>query len=784
MRLLALTASAESASLTLGEAWNKVVYGVSWFFGNLSPAFVWAVLGLLICGAFIGYHWYCLRPRPHSLEWIALAEERSAPRRLTLTLPRHPMERRDVLPLLLLTAVYAATAFFRLGNLYAPQSVQPFMERETIAWELEQEVTLAGVGWYTRIGTGTYSLEVSADGENWTALQDVDEVWEDGAWRAKLSGEDTANKSTRVAYYWQEVSSGAGPGSVRSVRQAYNTLLKWHHITVEDGGIQAKYFRLTGIPETGHGPMELGELVLYDESDRRLAVSASAAGALLDEQDMVPDHSTYMDSSYFDEIYHPRTALEHLNNAYPYEVSHPPLGKLIISVGIMIFGMVPFGWRFMGALFGVLMVPILYIFLKNLFGKTSVALCGAALFTFDFMHLVQTRIGTIDTYGVFFILVSYYFMYRWLAVLAGKKLRHYILPLFLSGLFWGVGCASKWTVVYAGAGLALLWLLGMIFKAGDWQDAERDARLASPPPKVRREVTEALFLEAPPPWERPQTPSFAFHVFGTVILSVIFFVLIPVCIYTVSYFPYAAASGNAGGFPGMAREAVMWPLTRLPEHLGRLPEYLDGLAAEGKTPGLLDRIDGFFQVIPSSSANPVDIMLKNQHFMFTYHQGVHSPHPYESYWYQWIFDGRPILYFRDLDVPGVKSLFASFNNPLVSWAGLLAFFAVAVQTVRRKCGKGLFILIALLSQFVPWLPIGRTLFAYHYFPTVLFLCFAIAYLMDDMMTRKRTGYKLAVYGFTGCTAVLYALFYPELIGLYVPTWYAQFFLRWFPSWPL
>ena len=60
------------------------------------------------------------------------------------------------------------------------------------------------------------------------------------------------------------------------------------------------------------------------------------------------------------------------------------------------------------------------------------ALCGAALFTFDFLHLVQTRIATIDTYGVFFILVSYYFMYRWLAVPAGKRLRHYVLPLFHS----------------------------------------------------------------------------------------------------------------------------------------------------------------------------------------------------------------------------------------------------------------------------------------------------------------------------------------------------------------
>ena len=756
MRLLALTASTESASLTLGEVWDQAVYGVSWFFGNLSPAFVWAVLGLLACGAFLGYHWYCLRPRPHSLEWIAMAEERSRPRRLTLTIPRHPMERRDVLPLLLLTAVYAATAFFRLGDLSAPQSAAQLRQGDSFAFSYEQPVTVDKLSFYTSLGTGTYKLE-----------------WLDGDGR------------------WQSVV----------LDQAYNTLFKWQvlDLTAVDssgkapegdalpiGSVTASRFRLTVSGAPRAEGLWLAELALWsgeapcpvpDEVEE-------GAEALFDEHGLWSAKATYMNSSYFDEIYHPRTALEHLNNIYPYEVSHPPLGKLIISVGVMLFGMVPFGWRFMGTLFGVLMVPVLYIFLKNLFGRVSVALCGTALFTFDFMHLVQTRIATIDTYGVFFILASYYFMYRWLSVPAGKKLRHYILPLFLSGLFWGVGCASKWTVVYAGAGLALLWLLGMIFKAGDWREAERDARLAAPSAKVSKEVAEALFLETTPPWERPQVPSFAVHVWGTVFLSVIFFVLIPVCIYTVSYFPYALAKGNEGGFLGMAQESLTWPFTSLPDYLGQLPGYLEGLAADGKAPGLLDRIDGFFQVIPGSSANPVDIMLKNQHFMLTYHQGVHSSHPYESYWYQWIFDGRPILYYRDLDVPGVKSLFASFNNPLVSWAGLSAFFAVAVQTVRRRCGKGLFILIAVLSQFVPWLSIGRTLFAYHYFPTVLFLCFAIAYLMDDMMSRKRTGYKLAVYGFTGCAAALYAVFYPELIGLYVPTWYAQYFLRWFPSWPL
>ena len=769
-QLLALAAQPSpgpsgEARLTVGEAWDAVVYGVSWFFGNLSPAFAWAILGIAVCAAFFVYYWYCLLPRPHSLEWIAMSEERAKPRRMTLTLPHHPMERRDVLPVLLLTAVYACTAFFQLGDFNVPQSAAQFQQGDSTEFSYDRPVVVDTISFYTSLGTGYYTLE-----------------WEDE------NGE------------WQELK----------LDQPYNSLFKWRTLDLSKvdrsgleigaenkneaeepvGAVTASRFRLTASSAPREEGLWLAELALWysGKAAPQPDHMDEGAAALFDEHEFWSDKYTYMNSSYFDEIYHPRTALEHLNNIYPYEVSHPPLGKLIISLGILMFGMVPFGWRFMGALFGVLMVPVLYVFLKNLFGKTPVALCGTALFTFDFMHLVQTRIATIDTYGVFFILVSYYFMYRWLAVPAGKKLRCYILPLFLSGLFWGIGCASKWTVVYAGAGLALLWLLGMVFKAGDWREAENRARLESAPPELRQEVLEALFREEAPPWERPQVPSFAVHVWGSIGLSVVFFVLIPVCIYTASYFPYAAARGSTAGFWGMAGQSLSWLFDTLPQHLDKLPAHMEQLAqamaAEGRTPGLLDRIDGFFNVIPGDSSNPVDIMLKNQHFMLTYHQGVHTPHPYESYWYQWIFDGRPILYYRDLEVPGMKSLFASFNNPLVSWAGLAAFFGVAVQTVRRKCGKGLFILIAVLSQFVPWLPIGRILFAYHYFPTVLFLCFAIAYLMDDMMSRKRAGYRLAVYGFTGCAVGLYAVFYPELIGIYVPTWYAQYFLRWFPSWPL
>ena len=158
IRLLALAASAspapeENATLTFQEMWDTVVYGVTWFFTNLSPAFVWAVFGLAVCGAFFGYYWFCLRPRPHSLEWIAMAEERARPRRMTLTMPRHPMERRDILPVLLLTVVYAATAFLHLGGFNSPQSVAKFQRGDSVEFSYDQPVTVDKLSFYTSLGT-------------------------------------------------------------------------------------------------------------------------------------------------------------------------------------------------------------------------------------------------------------------------------------------------------------------------------------------------------------------------------------------------------------------------------------------------------------------------------------------------------------------------------------------------------------------------------------------------------------------------------------------------------
>jgi dolichyl-phosphate-mannose--protein O-mannosyl transferase len=263
---------------------------------------------------------------------------------------------------------------------------------------------------------------------------------------------------------------------------------------------------------------------------------------------------------------------------------------------------------------------------------------------------------------------------------------------------FGLGAASKWIVLYGGVGLAVLYFLGLFWKCRDWPGGE----------------------------DAPSKPRW---LAGTLLFSVVCFVVLPGAIYLASYLPIAYA----------------------------------------------DKVTGWKDFW--------SLVWNNQVFMLTYHKGVDTPHPYSSRWYQWLLDIRPILYYMVNETEaGFTTRFAAFNSPVVAWGGLAALVVTAVQTVRRRCGKGLLILVGYLAQLLPWVFISRITFAYHYFPCILFLSLALAFVFNDLVESGRR-WRGAVYGLTGTAAGLYALFYPALIGLRVPTWFMKCFIKWFPSWP-
>ena len=375
--------------------------------------------------------------------------------------PRREAVYGERIAVVLVTLLYALMAFSHLGSTKAPQSFHAFSEGESMTLELDGSRAPSRAMAYSVLGTGGFSLSLSEDGREWTAAAELE--------------------------------------------QNYVALLKWHELPLSGRG---RFLRLTA-----HGSPELGELTLFDADGA--ALSWKTANELTDEQRLTPERPSFFNSSYFDEIYHARTALEHLRGVWPYEITHPPLGKLIIGIGISLFGMTPFGWRFSGTLFGVLMLPLVYAFARRLFGRGSVPVCCTLLLAADFMHFNQTRIATIDTYGVFFTLAMYYFLYCWLFPRAEGKLsvpaEGKLRDLALAGLCFGLGAASKWTCLYAGAGMGLIWALHWILRFARERGAARK-----------------------PFWRN-------------VAFCLVFFVLVPALIYYASYYPYGTGRGLDGG---------------------------------------------------------------------------------------------------------------------------------------------------------------------------------------------------------------------------------------------
>ena len=160
----------------------------------------------------------------------------------------------------------------------------------------------------------------------------------------------------------------------------------WYEKEVDIKGVAAVDF-------SASSKTELMEAA-FQKQDGELA-KVKTASALFDEQTLVPDSYSFKNSTYFDEIYHARTAYEFIKGREVYEWTHPPLGKSIIALGIRIFGMNPFGWRFMGTLFGVLMLPLMYIFAKKNYINNALASASLAANTLS-TSAIATALLTLD----------------------------------------------------------------------------------------------------------------------------------------------------------------------------------------------------------------------------------------------------------------------------------------------------------------------------------------------------------------------------------------------------
>ena len=618
-------------------------------------------------------------------------------------------KRRDSIILAVITILYSVLTFSTLGSTKAPQTVWTSSDYdEYVVFDLGDIYSDFSMLYFSQVSRNDFSVSVSNDSVNWS-----DDYWaqmnQSECWKWKYLNTSWEDDGERV------YASGTEDSIVR---------------------LSGRYVKLTA-HQIG---LSLCEVLFRDTNDCIIPVTGTeryldnAESALrsdpqnlTDEQNCLEElpgifcndktreeapQPSWWNGTYFDEIYHARTGYEFLKKTVPYETSHPPLGKILISCGIAIFGMTPFGWRFAGALAGVLMLPAMYLIGKQLTKKTSLAAVLTLLMALDCMHLTQSQIATIDSFPVLFILYSYFFMLRFTQTNIQREKLSRILPdLAASGAFMGLAVSSKWIGVYAGIGLAVLFFRHCIRsvknntnKLGDNEDRDMAAK----------------------------------RVINICLWCILFFVAIPLFIYLFSYIPYFSYDTR---------------IRSIPDYLKAVWNAQVGMLNYHSTPGLgMDHpfYSPWYQwpIIGKPMYYASKSYLSDQRFSYSI----------------FCFGNPAIWLIALLTLAACIILYKIYSSQMHSGRRLSPYISEDILFTENT----VFILIGLLAQFLPWVLVPRGTYIYHYFASTPFLMMSVVLIFGTVMLRHKKLSEIIITVYLLAVLAFFIILFPYASGIRVP----------------
>ncbi|MFF5481949.1 dolichyl-phosphate-mannose--protein mannosyltransferase [Streptomyces sp. NPDC012935] len=425
-------------------------------------------------------------------------------------------------------------------------------------------------------------------------------------------------------------------------------------------------------------------------------------------------------------------------------VAHPPMGKWVIAVGEWMFGLDPFGWRFMTAVLGALSVLMLCRTGRRLFRSTALGCLAGALLAVDGLHYVMSRTALLDLVVMFFVLAAFgsllidrdHARARLAAALpvgpdgrgrpdghtgdhAGTGVRPWRL---MAGAFLGLAAATKWNGLYF---LAFFMLLTLLWDVG----ARRVAGARHPYRAVLRKDL------------------------GWSVLSVV-----PVAVVTY----VATWTGWFRSDTGYARH------------------WADGHG-------------GTWSWIPA----PLRSLWHYEYGVYQFNVGLHSFHKYESNPWSWLVLGRPVLFDYESPKPGTdgcrttvdcSQTVLALGTPLLWWTACLALAYLLYRWALRRDWRAGAILCAVGAGYLPWfLYQDRTTFSFYAVVFVPYLCLAVAMMIGALLgppgagETRRTGGAVAAGALVLLIAWNFIYFFPIYSGQTIP--YADWHARmWLDTW--
>jgi len=181
-------------------------------------------------------------------------------------------------------------------------------------------------------------------------------------------------------------------------------------------------------------------------------------------------------------------------------------------------GFTPFGWRWMGSVFGTLIIPLMYLLALRLWPNRLFAIAAATLTCFDGMFFIQSRIGMIDIFPIFFIVLAYYVFH---VHLQSKTPRSSWITLLLTGVVIGLAIAAKWIALAALASMLFILLVRLVRRYAD-------VSVSTAGGLWRWGRSEDLGPAAPGGMEIP----------AYVAVALVAFIALPIAIYLASWIPF------------------------------------------------------------------------------------------------------------------------------------------------------------------------------------------------------------------------------------------------------
>ena len=165
--------------------------------------------------------------------------------------------------------------------------------------------------------------------------------------------------------------------------------------------------------------------------------------------------------------------------------------------------------------------------------------------------------------------------------------------------------------------------------------------------------------------------------------------------------------------------------------------------------------------------------------MYNYHSKLEATHPFSSKWYSWPISYKPVWYHQEKYDNATKETITGIGNIVIWWIGIIGMLYILVNAFIKRNKASIFLLITIMSLWLPYAFIGRVMFLYHFFPVLPFMMLSIVKLFSDIEEKYKINYLIPTYMIF--VILFFIIYYPVVSGTEVSIDYINN-LRLFSSW--